>query len=230
MSDRNPLKPPQFYDVAGYLADREGLVGEARARFRRLLDEYGSFRQVSRPRRSITLIMVSVLLSLAGFGLDRGFVWESGFVWLGCLVLAAVPIWQFRREERRDSSPDREGDWQAYCHFLRPVVLSEHPGLLDRNLGDSRAESGGTVTRVLPMYRELIHERGSDFWWSVLLGLWLGMAALAFRFLAAAPSNWMASFIIPAGGMVLGPAIWTLWKRSIYLIAKSDARTGREGI
>jgi hypothetical protein len=74
------------------------------------------------------------------------------------------------------------------------------------------------------MYRKLVHERGPDFWWSIVLGLWCGMTALLIAHLAIASTNWMLSFAFPVGGMLVGPVIWTVWRRIIYLIAKSDTR------
>jgi hypothetical protein len=224
MSNFNSRKRSQAYDAADFIADREGLVGHAKFRFLRILHESGSFRQVSRPRRSGTLILVSLMLALAGFVLDPSSDWSSGLVWTGCLILAVIPVWRFHREERRFLRPDRESDWQAYCQFLRNVVLSDHPGLLDRNLSNSRLESEQPVLRTVPMYRKLLRERGPDLWWSIVLGLWWGMAALLVARLVIAPANWMISFIPPAGGMLAGPAIWTVWRRIIFSIAKSDTR------
>ena len=224
MSYRNSRKRTQDYDVADFIADREGLAGRARLRFLRMLYEYGSFRQVSRPQRSRTLILVTLLLTLFGFVLDHQSDWRSGLVWYGCLILTVGPVWRFHREERRALRPDSESDWKAYCQFLRNVVLSDHPGLLDRNSSNSQLELEQPMLRTVPMYRKLVHERGPDFWWSIVLGLWCGMTALLIAHLAIASTNWMLSFAFPVGGMLVGPVIWTVWRRIIYLIAKSDTR------
>src|SRR5665213_1364939 len=225
MSHRYSHKLPRAYDVAEFLADREGLVGAARIRFLRLLREYGSFRQVSRPQRSRTLILVSLVLTLAGFVFDSQSGWGSGLVWFSCLLLSLGPVWRFHREESRLLQPDRGSDWRTYCHFLRPVVLSDNPGLLDRNLRNLQLESTQPMYRTIPMLGALIQERGPDFWWSIVLGLWCGMTALLLiTHLAITATNWMQSLTFPVGGMLFGPVIWAVWRRIIYLMAKSDVR------
>jgi hypothetical protein len=224
MSHRNLSSRQTAENVAEFLADREGLAGRARERFLRLLHEYGSFRQVARPRRSRMLILVSLLLALTGFALDHPSGWNDDLMWSGCVLLAAGPIWRFHREERLAPHSDRETDWQAYCLFLRPVILSDHPGLLDHNANNSRPDPAHPMLRPLPMLRNLVHERGSDFWWSTMLGLWGGMMALLITHLTVSATNWMVSLSFPVGGLFLGPVIWILWRRILYLIAKSDAR------
>lgn len=211
-------------DVAEFLADREGLAGRSRERFVRLLREYGSFRQVSRPRRSRTLILVSLLLAFIGFILDHPSGWSSGLTWTGSVLLAVIPIWRFHWEESRAPQFDRETDWQAYCLFLRPVILSEHPGLLDHNASNPKPEPNRRQLRPLPMLRNLIREHGSDFWWANILGLWCGMMALLVTHLAVCATSWKVSLTFPVGGLMLGPTIWILWRRIIYLIANADSR------
>jgi hypothetical protein len=223
MANRNPRKTPA-YDVAEYLADREGLVGQPKHRFLRLLHGYGSFRQVSRPKRLLTLILVSLILTVAGFILDCQSGWRSSLVWLYSLLLSVGPVWQLHREESRLCHPDPESDWQAYRQFLRPVVLSDHPGLLDQNSKNLRSESEQSLFHMVPMFRNLMLERGPDFWWSIVFGLWCGMSVLLIIHLAIASTSWMLSLILPLVGMVVGPVIWTVWRRIIYLMAKSDTR------
>lgn len=225
MSHRNFSSRLSAHDVAEFLADRECLAGRSRERFLRLLHEYGSFRQVSRPRRSRTLILVSLLLALTGFVFDHPSGWSDGLIWSGTVLLAAIPVWRIHREERQAPHFDRETDWQAYCLFLRPLILNEHPGLLDHNANNSQPEPDvGRLLRPLPMLRNLVLERYSDFWWATILGLWCGMAALIITHLAICATNWMISLAFPVGGLLFGPAIWILCRRIIYLIAKSDSR------
>lgn len=217
-----PLSPSE--EVVEFLADREGLSGGARRRFLNLLREYGSFRQVARPRTWRTLFLVSVLLALIGFVLDNRSAWSDRLVWPGCLLLAMGPIWRFHRKETGAPDSHRETDWHAYCLFLRPVILSEHPGLLDRNRNSLPQESARERVQSLPTLRDLVHERGPDFWWSAVLGLWCGMLALLVVHLTLAATRWVLSVAFPIGGLLLGPAIWTLLQRIIYRIARTDTR------
>jgi hypothetical protein len=210
--------------VAEFLADREGLAGLARRRFLEVLKEYGSFRQASRPHRARTLILVSLLLALIGFVLDYPPDLSDGMVWSVCVLLAVVPVWRFHREETQAYRPDPEIDWQAYCLFLRPVILTDHPGLLEQTANDLRQRSAYRLFRPLPMLRNLVHERGPDFWWSAILGLWCGMVTLVVIRLGWTTINPRTSLVFPIGGLVLGPVLWTLWKRVIYAIAHSDSR------
>jgi hypothetical protein len=170
------------------------------------------------------LILVSLLLALTGFLLDHPSGWIDGLIWFGTVLLAAIPVWRFHREESQAPQFDRETDWQAYCLFLRPAILSEHPGLLDRNANSSRPEPDRRLLRPLPMFRNLVQERGSDFWWATILGLWCGMLALLVTHLAVCATSWRVSVTFHVGGLLLGPAIWILWRRFIYQIAKSDSR------
>jgi hypothetical protein len=72
------------------------------------------------------------------------------------------------------------------------------------------------------MLFDLIRERGTDFWWSIVLGLWSGMMALLITHLVITATNWMLSLTFPVGGMLVGPVIWSAWRHFVYLIAKSD--------
>ena len=224
MSSRAPYPSPSAESVAEFLADREGLAGPDRRRFLEVFREYGSFRQASRPHRARTLMFVSLLLALVGFVLDCPPDASDGMVWSVCVLLAVVLVWRFHREETQAHRLDPETDWQAYCLFLRPVILTEHPGLLEQTAKDLRERSTYQLFRPLPMLRNLVHERGSDFWWSAILGLWCGMGALVVVRLGWTTINLRTSLVFPIGGLVLGPALWTVWKRIIYAIAQSGSR------
>jgi hypothetical protein len=134
------------------------------------------------------------------------------------------PIWRFHREEKRALQPDRETDWQAYCLFLRPVILSDYPGLLDQNKNNLGHEAARLMLRPLPMLRNLVHEQGPDFWWSAVLGLWAGLVALLVTHLAITATSWILSLAFPVVGLLLGPVSWILWRRLIHLFAQSDSR------
>ncbi len=219
------LHPPSpAENVAEFLADREGLAGGARERFRRLLHEYGGFRDTSVPGSSRTPILGSLLLALSGLALDYPVRWSDGLVWVGYALLSAGLIWRLRREHTNLRRFDRETDWEAYCLFLRPVILSDHPGLLDRNATDRGQKAGGSPVNPSPLLRSLVHERGPDFWWSALLGLWGGMAALLVTHVAVTATSWLGSITFLAGGLLLGLVTWRLWRRFAYVMVKSDSR------
>lgn len=210
-------------NVAEFLADREGLAGGARERFRRLLHEYGGFRDTPVPGRSRTPILVSSLLAVAGLILDHPTRWSDGLVWVVYALFSAGLIWRLRREDSDVRRFDRETDWEAYCLFLRPVILSDHPGLLDRNATSLGQKAGESPVRPLPMLRSLVHERGPDFWWSALLGLWGGMLALLVTHVAVTATGWMGSIAFLAGGLLLGLAAWILWRRLAYVVVQSSS-------
>lgn len=198
------------------------MAGGARERFRRLLHEYGGFREKSPAKSSGALILVTSLLALAGFVLDRPLGWRESLVWAGYALISIGVIWRLHREENKSRYSDRETEWQAYCLFLRPVILSDHPGLLDRNTKIGETESAQFTP--LPLLRNLVHERGLDFWWSVILGLWGGMLALLIAHLMVSSTNWVFSLVFPIGGMLLSVVIWMIGQRLIYFVAKSDSR------
>jgi hypothetical protein len=140
------------------------------------------------------------------------------------VLLAAGLVWRLRQEDCNVRHGDRETDWEAYCLFLRPVILSDHPGLLDRNAIDHERAPGKSALRPLPMLRSLVHERGPDFWWSALLGLWGGTIALVVTHLVGGATSEIGSFAFPGGGLLLGLAGWWLWRRLAYVMVKADSR------
>ena len=224
MSRHHLRSPPCPENVAEFLADREGLVGGARDRFRRLLHEYGGFREIAPRRRWPAMTVLSSLLTLGGFVVDRPLVWSDRLLWVVYGILSAVLIWRVHRAERRDRHVDVETDWQAYCLFLRPVILSDHPGLLDRNSKGEGYESAQSMLRGLPMFRNLVYDQGPGLWWSAALGLWGGMVVLIVTHFTASDTSGGRTLAFPASGFVLGLASFLVWRRLIYLIAKSHFR------
>ena len=224
MSHDNPHSPVSSENVAEFLADREGLVGGARVRFRRLLDQYGGFREKT-PRRNVgTLILVSSLLALTGFVWDDPSGWRDTLVWAGYGLLSTGLIWRHHLEAGKVHCSDRETEWQAYCLFLRPVILSDHPGLLDRNTKNDRHESARSMLRPIPIFRNLVHGPGLGFWRSAMVGLWCGMVALLITHATGTATNWILSLAFPAVGILLGVVVWMLGLQLIYVFAKSDSR------
>lgn len=223
MSSHHLLSTLSTESVVEFLADREGLAGAKRDRFRHLLHEYGGFREASPPRYSRPLIIIAVVLALSGLALDRPSGWTDNLVWVVYLFVAAGLTWRLSREESEVGHFDRETDWQAYCLFLRPVILNDHPGLLDRNAKSAGQESTQSMLRPVPLIRALMHERGPDLWVSVMLGLWGGMATMLVAHLTVTITNLFLSLAFPAAGLLLGLVVWMLSRRLIYTVAKSDS-------
>lgn len=223
MSSHHLLSHLSAESVVESLADREGLAGGPRDRFRRLLHDYGGFQEASPPRYSRTFFIISVVLAVSGLALDRPSGWSDNLVWMVYLLVSAGLTWRLQREEKKVGNFDRETDWQAYCLFLRPVILNDHPGLLDRNAKNAGGESTQSMLRPVPLIRVLIHERGPDLWCSVVLGLWGGMAVMLVTHLTVTVTNSLLSLAFPAAGLLFGLIVWMLSRRLIYAVAKSDS-------
>jgi len=210
--------------IAEFIADREGLVGGARERFCRLLDQYGGFRERPRAPQLHRPIFVAILLALTGLFWEWPREWSRGLVWIEYTVLSTGLIWRLRKEERRSQQIDRETHWEAYRLFLRPVMLSDHPGLLDRNASHGRIGDGLLPSQSAPTIRRLIHERGPDFWWSILVGCWAGTGALVIIRQGPTATSWWWSIAFPASGLLLGFATWLLWRQLVFVMVRLDSR------
>jgi hypothetical protein len=210
--------------IAEFLADREGLVGAARDRFRRLLHEYGGFPEVERANRRRFPILVYLLLGLTGLLWENPTEWGDRLAWVEYGVLSVGLWWQLRREDRRFLAVDRETHWEAYCLFLRPVILSDHPGLLDRNALGCGPKDASVASEPISSFRRVLHEGGRDLWWSGLVGVWAGteLRMVIHQALASAGGFW--SLLFPVGGLLLGLAVWLLWRRLALRLLKADSR------
>lgn len=219
----HPRLPHTSENVAEFLADREGLVGGARERFSRLLDQYGGFQNDSDARRTRLAFFVSLFLGLVGLLSDRPQQGNDVWVWITYGLFSAGLIWGFRADETKLRHLDRETNWEAYCLFLRPIILSDHPGLLDKNAVHPR-ETPGQPPHPIPVLRSLVHQRGPDFWWTALVGLWGGTGTLVIVHQTIGATHWVESLAFPVGGVILGLATWLLWRQLAYLFMKSDSR------
>jgi hypothetical protein len=218
--------------LAGYFADREGLSGAARARFLRLLSESLG---VDRPTHNAgwrELLTGATVMGLACLGLDY---WAHGggvsfwliVVWVACSIVGIGLSLVHRWVERKTPEPSLDIHWRVYCLLIRPILLAEQPGLLDRNLKDDKSATERIVVRPVSTLRGMVAERGADFWWALLIGLWGGMlVALTVRLLFE-PKEPLIVLLFPLIGSLLGPIVWTLWQCFAFWVARKDPRLDR---
>lgn len=147
-------------------------------------------------------------------------------VWSGSGLLALGSVWCVRRLERRSRGADYEVEWRAYCLYLRPLIVTEFPGLLDRNRAACMASAGEAETRVIPLLGELLSARGVDFWWSCTLGLWLGMTGLLVLLCCQTNPGLLGMCLLPLGGFMVGPVLWSGWQALVLRLARLDPWPG----
>jgi hypothetical protein len=211
--------------ISEYLADREGLRGTVRRRFIALLERYG-FR-TARRRSWRLLLLVSTFVSTASLLLDSPFEhWVDVASWSGYFFLTAGPIWYIRRQEKHLGEIDAETEWLAYCRFLRPLILANHPGLLDRNLELSACIHDEIHASPVLTRPKFFVERGADYGWACLLGIWCNMIALlVLRHAVENPGRIWS--LLPVVGFFVGPIAWALWQNTVYLLAQPDGHDVR---
>ena len=216
--------------IAEYLADREGLRGAARGHFLRLLCESLGYRRTARRRNAWAVGGAALGVAALGLLIEilRGARWESVsvFAWLGFAVLGATLAVVLARAERRTGTEDREIEWRVYCLLLRPVILAERPGLLDRNL---LADRGARERLDIPprqMVATILRERRTDLWGPGAVGWCIGLVALISWRVAVGPEVW--TFALPLMGFVLGPVAWAYWRIAVYLRVERAARLAED--
>lgn len=213
-----PLRPAMTDgEVRSFLADREGLTGSARRRFFEVLDRYGAFRQVGFRRTWSLLLPVSLFVSAICYAFDTPSRPRLDLlVWPGSFLLSIGPIWFVRRQEQRPLRIDGETEWRAYCLFLRPLIMAECPGFLDRNLALPPPPDSGVAGHPILLLRDQIKTRGLDYWWSALGGLWCGMLLLVLLHqLFLGPDQRLLLFL-PLIGFLVGPLIGALGRTVVY--------------
>jgi hypothetical protein len=208
-------------EIRVFLADREGLTGSARSRFWEILDRYDAFRRVGFQCTWTILLILSLFISGLCYFLDpTRSHWIDLLVWPGAFLLSIGPIWHIRRQERRPFRIDAETEWRAYCLFLRPIILAEQPGLLDRNLASPATVTGQILPRPFYLLKEQIKTQGLDYWWSALGGIWGAMILLLIlHYLLVEPGRWLA-FSFPIAGLLVGPLLGSLVQSGVYFLAR----------
>lgn len=225
MSSLQSTSPSQeSVALAEYIADRERLTGAARRRFLRFIDQSLGFHQPTRSANWRSLFVISLAAGVICLAVDRWLTgadvptWRAA-AWLVCAGIGASFSLLIGRAEQKKVDVDRDIHWRVYCLVLRPVVLAERPGLLDRNLADDKSDQEQLLVRPSESFRGMVRDGGADLWWSGALGLWGGMLVLLISrwFTNSAPATWM--LLIPAAGIVAGPLAWAFWQCAAYRFA-----------
>lgn len=209
--------------IADYLADREGLQGTVRSRFIELLDISFGFK-LQHPNWSALALSASVAsVAMAGVFLElrRGLSTESGLLWFGVIGLGLVLMCSLVRAHGQSRQGSREIEWRAYCLLIRPLILAEHPGLLNRNLaGESKINPQAIP---VPAVADILRgSRPINLWLPASAGWSVGAASLVcWQSLGGAP-RWV--FVLPLLGSCLGPLAWGLFRRSAYARVKRLVR------
>ncbi len=219
------MPSPEPTPIADYLAQREALTGETRRRFLHLLATDFNYRpQVS---RHVLWLLGAIAAGFVGLGLD---VWLNrgilpGWLWFGWPALSAcgVGLSLTRRLHEETGGPrHRELHWRVYCLLVRPIILVEQPGLLDRNRPVYQAPLVNLADSPFRSVRSLMSGRGGQFWRAALAGLWLGMGGLLLVRSQAVDNPY--ALLLPFGGILVGPTVWGL---SQWLALKAVIRDPR---
>lgn len=208
--------------VVEYLADREGLRGAARRRFLRFARETLGYK-LARPFRGEYLAWLLPAFALAGLAVtfETGPWPLSPVVWLAYLAagfaLAALAV----RDAAHAVRASRETEWLIYCHLLRPVVLAEAPGLLDRNLAAARPASL-LDWRPRFAFTDFLRMRGTAFWTALALGGVAGMIALT-AILVAGGSG-LAGCGLPAASALVALGAVHFYRHAAYRRLEQEAQ------
>jgi len=204
-----------------YLADREGLVGAGREKFIALLrDAFGFGAQ--RPKWDVAALSAWVaMVTLAGIAveLNRDGRVATLMTWLGVGAVGVALVFALARSRRRSGRGDREIDWRAYCLVIRPMILAERPGLLDRNLAAASIERQNSPLGTVDVFRDVdpVH-----LWLPAAVGWALGAVPLLLWHFAVGAQWWM--FLLPPAGTILLPFGWGLFRLAAYVRVERAAR------
>lgn len=204
-------------DIAGYLADREGLQGAARRVFVRELHEVFGFRRAS--MRRIASLFLGLALMVAGFGavfeLLSGCGGSAVLVWLGVACLGAALARAITLGGLRARAVNHELEWRAYCLLIRPLIVRRRQGLLDRNLSTRTGTCEVIDADHWLAIRAAIGEWKLDCWVPAGAGWALGAVGAVVWRLAAGPS--MVGILgLPICGTIVGPLVWTVFRLSVF--------------
>ena len=213
--------------VAVYLADREGLSGDARSRFIRILEE--DFQYTSAHRQTPWLVLLACGIAPGFMALTADGWMNHGhlplWLWIGwpCFAGAGALMALALRhaKQRRDSEPDLQ--WRVYCILVRPMIASDNPGLLDRNLPLHSETVESLSLTPLTSVRLMIKDPMPGQWRAALVGLWIGSAALfVLRTGRHSTNEWM--ICLPAAGIALCSVFWATWQWIAFRAVSDDPR------
>ncbi len=95
---------------------------------------------------------------------------------------------------------------------IRPVILVERPGLLDRNLAtETIGRNNVPVAAFGDMFCDV---RQINLWLPAAVGWGIGVAFLVFLRFLFSTEEWL--FILPLLGSILFPLGWGLFRRWTY--------------
>jgi hypothetical protein len=209
--------------VAEYLADREGLSGPTRANFVRLLGEaFGVKPRKLWPFALVTggwatvVAVVGVLLELRQ---GESIVFIA--LWIALTGLGIVIAAFLADAQRRSQRIDNELEWRAYCLLLRPLILADRPGLLDRNRAIQTLKDELLVRQKGAVLKAVVRAHGISLWGPAALGWGCGTAMLVAARISEGPRVW--AFGIPVLATALCPAAWCLFRLMVFRRMKGGA-------
>jgi hypothetical protein len=209
-----PSSPPS--SVADYLADREGLEGTSRAVFLELLYDAFGFRVGTSARAPMFFGTLAIGIAVCGIGIE----WQhtlslsAAWPWLGIATIGAIFAILIARDRRRASPLNHEQEWRAYCLVVRPIILRDRPGLLNRNLASDQSVENEIAIGYSSTVQAMFRERSSEFWIAAGAG-WAIAATLILTWrIAAGWTEWLLT--LPVAGVVVGPVAWGIFRLTVF--------------
>lgn len=214
----------QAVSVADYFADREGLTGASRESFLRLLrDDFGITPQT--PRRPALAVGTGAGgIALFGIWFEMQHDRHLSFIllWIGVAALGVALAFVLTGAFKHIEPANREIEWRSYCLLIRPILIAERPGLLDRNLRDDHGIDERLETGFGRAMMAMLRGRRIDLWRGAAVGWGIGTAALVILRVKFGLGNW--PFAAPIIGIALVPFGWCSFKLAAFSCALRSAR------
>jgi len=198
--------------LAQYIADREGLVGGARAWFLEILRRefrYEGEEEGGWDRYTLTAMLVSAATLGAVCIAREGLSWSDGTAWLGCAWVGTALHWLLR--QRPPPPPDRDTEWRVYCALVRPLILLRYPSLLDRNRKDAEHRLVVGVSSMRQSFQVTASHARRELVVAALAGLWIGAALVPVLHYFAHVAM-VGLTVLPVASAALAPVVWTMWR------------------
>lgn len=194
--------------AASYLADREGLTGKRREVFLELLHNAFGFK-LRRPRwATAALCGTMAILVSTGIGLEMagGREMVSFLAWIGNSLLALLIALGLVCAGRRPQRSSREIEWGVYRLLIRPAIIIEKPGLLDRNAAVGSEPGPSTGLGISTGFTVLWNDVWPNVWVPAAIGWIVGGVVLTGLRLSDVTLFWVLA--LPSGGTILSPLAW----------------------
>ncbi len=226
--------PLRYFDqatpVIDDLADREGLNGAARHVFLLLLRDAFGFNLKTPGWAAATIGVCAAGVALFGILIEPSLRENivpviDWILWMGVVGLGAALAFAVACARRASEPIDREIEWRTYCLLVRPQILSERPGLLDRNLADDYGARERMVVSAGAAVIAMLQSRRSDLWVPAAIGWTVGSMALIIWRVTVGPSVW--PFALPILGMTLFLLAWCMIRLSVFRRIERAAREKR---